>query len=100
MGPAQYPCPNEAQMQPKPIFGISTDAAFVQLRVVLLCLSADAGGEATGELNRERDGAREPSLLAPAICSYPRTPLYWPPRKVYLCMVCRQGSGKVDFAFA
>ena len=37
-------------------------------------------------MNRERDGAREPSLLAPAICSYPRTPLYWPPRKVYLCM--------------
>ena len=65
-----------------------------------LGLIADAGGEATGELNRERDGAREPSLLAPAICSYPRTPLYWPPRKVYLCMVCRQGSGKVDFAFA
>ena len=86
---------------PKPIFGILTGAA---LRSVACCaalsLSADAGVEATGELNHERDGARERSLLAPAICSYPRTPLYWPPRKVYLCMVCRQGSGKVDFAFA
>ena len=92
-----------AQMKPRcsPNRYLGSRRMLLSFSCVLCCFQSQCGRRRRGDWWVEpRAWWREPSLLAPAICSYPRTPLHWPPPKVYLCMVCRQGSGKVDFAFA
>ena len=97
-----------AQMKPRcsPNRYLGSWRMLLSFSCVLCCSQSMCGRRRRGDWWVEprawwADGAREPSLLAPAICSYPRTPLYWPRAKyISACMVCRQGSGKVDFAFA